>query len=72
MVKSSAPKTGWRRLKHIIFRKKKWIIATSFLIISWLIGAAVFYATEGWTYGEALYFAFITLATIGYGDLRIV
>uniref|UniRef100_R4GA87 Potassium channel domain-containing protein n=1 Tax=Anolis carolinensis TaxID=28377 RepID=R4GA87_ANOCA len=33
--------------------------------------SAVFREMEGWTYGEAIYFAFITLSTIGFGDYII-
>lgn len=27
-----------------------------------------FQITEGWSYSEGIYFAFITLSTIGFGD----
>jgi len=41
-----------------------------FLSISgwWLVGAAIFMATEQWEYFDSFYFAFVTLSTIGYGD----
>ncbi|KAI9444156.1 voltage-gated potassium channel [Lactarius indigo] len=35
----------------------------------WTIGSLIFSHTEGWTYGEAMYFCFIAFTTIGYGDL---
>ncbi|KAI9568053.1 hypothetical protein HD554DRAFT_813349 [Boletus coccyginus] len=38
-------------------------------LIFWMGGAAIFTATEGWTYGLSIYFCFISFATIGYGDL---
>src|SRR5207253_1062196 len=41
--------------------------------ILWFGGAAVFQWTEapqGWSYFEGLYFAYIVLLTIGYGDLE--
>lgn len=34
----------------------------------WLCGAAVFYAAEDWSYFNAVYFCFLCLLTIGYGD----
>ncbi|XP_061469289.1 potassium channel subfamily K member 16-like [Rhineura floridana] len=33
--------------------------------------SVVFQEMEGWTYSEAIYFAFITLSTIGFGDYVI-
>lgn len=37
-------------------------------IVFLLLPAAVFSSVEGWTYGEAVYYAFVTLSTIGFGD----
>ncbi|KAK4052621.1 Potassium channel [Microbotryomycetes sp. JL221] len=37
----------------------KLTIALSLFFVFWLVGAAVFHATEGWTYFEALYFCYI-------------
>lgn len=39
-------------------------------IAFWLIGGAVFYHTEGWSYFNAIYFCFLCLITIGYGDFH--
>ncbi|KAG2382714.1 hypothetical protein C9374_005294 [Naegleria lovaniensis] len=36
-----------------------------------MVGAAIFSAMEGWKFEDSLYFVFITLATIGYGDLKL-
>lgn len=35
----------------------------------WLIGAAIFKSVEDWSYFEGVYFCFLCLLTIGYGDL---
>ncbi|KXS22394.1 hypothetical protein M427DRAFT_171706 [Gonapodya prolifera JEL478] len=38
-------------------------------IVFWLAGALVFYALErDWTYFDAIYFTYVTLTTIGFGD----
>jgi Ion channel len=33
-----------------------------------LLPGVVFALAEGWSYEEAVYYAFVTLATIGFGD----
>jgi hypothetical protein len=33
-----------------------------------LIPSYLFHLIEGWTYGEAVYYCFITLFTVGFGD----
>lgn len=38
------------------------------LVVFLLLPAAVFMIIEGWSYLEGLYYCFITLATIGFGD----
>ena len=40
------------------------------LMIVWLsIDAFIFMALEGWSFSKSLYFLFITLTTIGFGDI---
>lgn len=39
-------------------------------IAFWLVGGAVFHCVEGWTYFNAIYFCFLCLITIGYGDFH--
>ncbi|KAF1354221.1 voltage-gated potassium channel, partial [Lizonia empirigonia] len=65
-----------RRIQADSKRFRKWMAliwsVTTFLIL-WCVGAVVFWQTEqntqGMTYFEALYFCYISLLTIGYGDL---
>ena len=44
------------------------VVGTSGLAILICIPAVVFTHMENWTYGESVYFAIITLTTIGFGD----
>ncbi|KAJ1148083.1 hypothetical protein NDU88_000924 [Pleurodeles waltl] len=41
------------------------------LLLFLLLPPLMFTSMEGWTYDEAVYFAFITLSTIGFGDYVI-
>ncbi|KAG1741433.1 uncharacterized protein EDB91DRAFT_1237119 [Suillus paluster] len=38
-------------------------------VVFWMVGAAIFSKTEGWSYGSSIYFCFVAFTTIGYGDL---
>ncbi|KAJ5288631.1 hypothetical protein N7478_001661 [Penicillium angulare] len=64
-----------QRIRQIATVQHKWISLTLSLIVwmaLWLIGAVVFWRSEthqAWTYFESLYFAYVTLLTIGYGDI---
>ncbi|KAH6629397.1 potassium channel-like protein [Boeremia exigua] len=65
-----------RRIQADSRKYKKWMAlfwsVTTFTIL-WCVGAVVFWQTEqntqAMTYFEALYFCYISLLTIGYGDL---
>lgn len=46
------------------------MISLSLFLIFLLIGALVFYYTESWDYFNAVYFCFLCLVTIGYGDFH--
>lgn len=54
--------------KRILYSTGLWFFFALFL---WIGGAAIFYITETaqtWTYFTAVYFTFISLLAIGYGD----
>lgn len=56
--------------RQVKFRQANYsfLITMSAFIVFWLIGALVFDAIEGWGYFNAVYYCFVTLLTIGYGD----
>ncbi|CAE6452414.1 unnamed protein product [Rhizoctonia solani] len=43
-------------------------VAWSLFVAFWLIGSGVFVVTEGWRFGESMFFCFCTFSTVGYGD----
>ncbi|XP_036590226.1 potassium channel subfamily K member 16-like [Trichosurus vulpecula] len=53
--------------KKIKFLTLLFFLVTGILIFLGL-PSIVFHSTEGWTYNEGIYFAFITLSTVGLGD----
>ncbi|KAE9377358.1 voltage-gated potassium channel [Stipitochalara longipes BDJ] len=59
------------RSQHV----RLFIIATVAILALWLLGGLVFWTTEkasqSWSYFDGLYFCFIALMTIGYGDLEV-
>ncbi|KAG9951888.1 voltage-gated potassium channel, partial [Aureobasidium melanogenum] len=55
-------------------RDRKWIalaVSTTAAFTLWLVGSAIFHVAErdqGWTYFQTMYFTYVCLLTIGYGD----
>ncbi|TFY70758.1 hypothetical protein EVG20_g2255 [Dentipellis fragilis] len=74
----SAEPQGMAAIVKAMEQEEKWelyaklLLAWSIFFIFWTIGAVIFSHTEGWSYGSALYFCFITFTTIGYGDFAPV
>lgn len=68
--------TAMRRVQDAGERERRWFgLSTSggFALLLWFVGAAVFQQTEytqQWSYLQALYFAYTSLLTIGYGDFH--
>lgn len=57
--------------KRILYSMCLWIVFGFFL---WLVGAVVFFLSEkeqDWSYFDAIYFTFISISTIGYGDVTL-
>lgn len=52
-------------LKGAIFSA---MVTVIIFIMFWLLGALVFMFTEDWSYFNSIYFCFLCLLTIGYGD----
>ncbi|OJJ70371.1 hypothetical protein ASPBRDRAFT_44527 [Aspergillus brasiliensis CBS 101740] len=67
IIKIKQIKSHWqRRHRWIIF-----IFSSCAWLLLWLVSARIFMASErsqGWTYFESLYFTFVSLTTVGYGD----
>ncbi|KAK1759579.1 outward-rectifier potassium channel TOK1 [Echria macrotheca] len=68
-----------RKIQELAARRRRWYAVTisgSTWVVLWLVGAKIFQECElpyqGWTYFEAFYFAFVSLTTIGYGDVTPV
>lgn len=66
-----------RKVQRHAAIRQKWnslLISTTITLILWFVGAVVFWQAEqrhqGWTYFGSLYFAYVSLLTIGYGDFR--
>ena len=56
--------------------KKQWVKIITFIIIIFaglalfiLIPSLLFVRLQGWTYFESIYYCFVTLTTVGFGDL---
>ena len=45
------------------------IVGVGAVLLFFIIPAAIFHRIEGWSYEGALYYCFVTLLTIGFGDL---
>ncbi|KAL9037436.1 MAG: hypothetical protein Q9214_005707, partial [Letrouitia sp. 1 TL-2023] len=65
-----------REIQNHASQREKWnalLLSGSAWLVLWLVGAAVFWKAEHaqeWSYFGALYFAYTSLLTIGYGDLK--
>ncbi|XP_053154543.1 potassium channel subfamily K member 16-like isoform X2 [Hemicordylus capensis] len=61
--------------KEIKTKRTRLLTLLFFLVMGILVflcvPSAIFQEMEGWTYSEAIYFTFITLSTIGFGDYVI-
>ncbi len=65
-----------RKIQDTAARRRRWFamgISTSTWLVLWLVGAKIFQLCEaryqGWNYFDGFYFAFVSLTTIGYGNL---
>lgn len=65
-----------RKIQASSEHRRRWMamgVSTTVWLCLWLVGAAIFQQCEvtyqGWTYFDGFYFAFVSLTTIGYGDV---
>ncbi|RCI10289.1 hypothetical protein L249_8550 [Ophiocordyceps polyrhachis-furcata BCC 54312] len=68
-----------RDIQSAASAQRRWLamgVSFGIWVVLWLVGAVIFYACElsyqHWTYFDAFYYCFISLLTIGYGDLHVV
>ncbi|KLU92170.1 hypothetical protein MAPG_11116 [Magnaporthiopsis poae ATCC 64411] len=68
-----------RRIQQSAAKRRRWVamaLSTSVWLVLWLLGAFIFKNSEepyqGWTYFDGVYFCFVSLTTIGYGDITPV
>jgi len=50
-------------------QRKQMIIAMLYLLLYLGAGAVFYVVVEGWTFVDSMYFAIVTMSTVGYGDL---
>ncbi|GLB11198.1 potassium channel sub K member 4 [Aspergillus tubingensis] len=64
----------FRQIRSQRQSRHRWIVfifSSCAWLLLWLVSARIFKSSEraqGWTYFESLYFTFVSLTTIGYGD----
>lgn len=68
-----------RKIQRDAARKRRWLAmatSTGTWLALWLIGAYIFQVCEhpyqGWNYFDGFYLAFVSLTTIGYGDMVLI
>ncbi|KAJ3544488.1 hypothetical protein NM688_g5739 [Phlebia brevispora] len=70
--RSQRSQTFYDHLRHDMKNEERrahiLTISWALFIVFWTVGSAIFKATEGWTYGDALYFCVVAFTTTGYGD----
>lgn len=62
-----------RKIRHSVKRRlRRWSLVNTIIlfVLFWLIGALIFKYIEGWNYFNGVYFCFLCLVTIGYGDFH--
>lgn len=66
-----------RKIQERASVRQKWtalVISGSAWFVLWFVGALVFFKAEHqqqWSYFQSLYFAYVSLLTIGYGDFNL-
>ena len=68
-TRSARRKPRSKLAKHLVLLMDVGLYLVPGLVVFLAVPAALFSFVEGWTYVDALYFAFTTLSTIGFGDI---
>jgi len=59
----------WDRFAMFFNHYARMFTAWAVFLVMWFGGAGIFAGIEGWAYTDGIYFCYITLTTIGYGDI---
>ncbi|GLB39132.1 putative ion channel [Lyophyllum shimeji] len=65
----------YQTLRQTVETEERWAFYVRLILVFavfftfWMVGSAIFMATEKWKFGTAVYFCFMAFTTIGYGDV---
>ncbi|GAA6060474.1 hypothetical protein JCM10212_007105 [Sporobolomyces blumeae] len=49
--------------------RTRFVVSALLVVAVWLVGTGVFSSLEKWSFGLAFYFCFVSISTIGFGDV---
>ena len=63
----SAKCCGMRTIKHINI--KVMVVSVTIMVFMLFLGGILYCTTEEWSYADSIYYCFVAMATIGFGDM---
>ncbi|EIN11143.1 voltage-gated potassium channel [Punctularia strigosozonata HHB-11173 SS5] len=55
--------------QDVVDQASEFALSLGGFLVFWFIGAVIFWAIEGWTYGISMYFCYVFFLSIGFGDV---